>query len=169
MTKLFELSEQTASIVRYLMPMEKGATITYAELSKNLGFKLNARHAKLIYARKLLQRQHNAVWICVAPGVGIKRLNDAEIAERLPSWWLNGARSKLKNGGAQADVIEISALDKTQQARFSVDSIQMELAQSALSKATRRRMEKVARGTSNDLPAFTAVEWAINLSPRAGK
>lgn len=169
MTKKFELSEQTAAIVRYLNSMEKGSLIKYSELSKNLGFSINARSAKLIYARKLLQRQHNAVWVCVKPSVGIKRLNDAEIAERLRGWWLPGARNKLKRGGNQTEVVDVDQLDVDQQARFSVDSIQVELAQSALSKATRRKMEKVARGTSNDLPSFTAVEWAINLSPRAGK
>jgi hypothetical protein len=167
--KRFELSEQTAALVRYLHPMEKGLLIKYAELSKNLGFLIDARNPKLTYARKILQRQHNAVWICVAPRVGIKRLTDVEIAERLPTWWLKGARSKLKRGSAQADAVELQALDVNQQARFAVDSIQAELAHSALSKATRRRMEKVARGTSNDLPSFTAVEWAINLAPRAGK
>jgi hypothetical protein len=93
-------------------------------------------------------------------------LNDAEIAERLPNWWLNGARNKLKRGGKQADVVEMRELDIDEQARFAVDCIQKELSLEALSKATRKKMEKVARGTSNDLPSFTAVEWAISLTAK---
>jgi hypothetical protein len=165
----FVLSEETARLVAYLRAQEKGALVTYNELSEAISSKIYSGHHKLNYARLILQRDHNAVWICVRPRVGIKRLNDVEIAERLPTWWLNGARSKLSRGGTQADVVDVHALDIDQQARFGVDSIQRELAFEALSKATRKKMERVARGTSNDLPAFTAVEWAISLSPRSKK
>jgi hypothetical protein len=72
----------------------------------------------------------------------------------------------LKRGGHQSEIVELDALDINEQARFSVDCIQRELAFESLSKATRRKMERTARGTSNDLPAFTAIEWAISLSPR---
>jgi hypothetical protein len=166
MRKPFELSEETAQIVRYLREQEKGAVITYDDLSTRVGLALRSNHPRVIYARLMLERDHNQVWICVRPKIGLRRLNDVEIAERLPGFWLNGARSKLTRGSKQADVVEMTALDIDQQTRFSVDCIQRELASESLSKATRRRMEKVARGTSNDLPAFTAVEWAISLSPK---
>lgn len=165
----FKLSEETAEIVRYLRALDKGATVTYPDLSEQVGIKLYSNHHKLIYARLILQRDHNQVWVCVKPRVGVKRLNDIEIAERLPKWWINGARNKLSRGGQQAEVVEMDALDINQQTRFSVDCIQRELASESLSKAIRYRMEKVARGTSNDLPAFTAVEWAISLSKKAMK
>jgi len=165
MAKRFELSTESEQLIRYLRALEKGMTVTYAELSKLVGKKLNA--AKTSYIRFVLQRDSNQVWICIKPGVGLRRLNDAEIAERLPNWWLNGARNKLSRGGKQADVVELKGLDIDQQTRFSVDCIQRELAMEALSKATRRKMEKVARGTSNDLPAFTSIEWAISLSPKS--
>jgi hypothetical protein len=168
-SKPFKLSDETAQLVAFLRALEKGATVSYDELSRLVGLKLTSKHPKVTYARFILQRDHNAVWICVKPGVGIRRLNDVEIAERLPTWWLNGARSKLSRGGSQADVVDLRQLDIDQQTRFSVDCIQRELAGDALSKATRRKMEKVARGTSNDLPAFTAVEWAISLSPKGAK
>ena len=164
--KPFEISEQTERLVAYLRSLEKGVLVTYRELSKLIGIDLHSAHHKLTYARFMLQRDHNAVWICVKPGVGIKRLNDVEIAERLPSWWLNGARSKLKRGGSQADVVELNQLDIDQQARFSVDCIQREVALESLSKAMRRKMEHVARGTSNDLPQFNVIEWAISLSAK---
>lgn len=166
MRKLFELSEETARIVSYLRVQGKDTMIGYGELSEQCGVLLRSNHPKLIYARLMLERDHNQVWVCVRPGIGVRRLNDVEIAERLPGFWLNGARSKLTRGGKQADVVEMTALDIDQQTRFSVDCIQRELATESLSKATRRRMERVARGTSNDLPAFTAVEWAISLSPK---
>jgi hypothetical protein len=164
MAKPFELSNESESMIRYLRAIDKGNTITYGELSKLVGKQINA--AKTSYVRFVLQRDANQVWTCVRPNIGLKRLNDAEIAERLPNWWLNGARNKLSRGGDQADVVELRELDIDQQARFSVDCIQRELAIEALSKATRRKMEKTARGTSNDLPSFTAVEWAISLSPK---
>jgi hypothetical protein len=165
----FELSEETDAMVRFLKTQEKGAVVTYSELSRHVGIKITPLTGKLTYARHILQRDFNAVWICVKPAVGIKRLTDVEIAERLPTWWLNGARNKLSRGGAQADVVDMRELDINQQARFGVDSIQRELAFDALSRATRKKMEKVARGTSNDLPAFNVVEWAISLTAKPNR
>jgi hypothetical protein len=164
--KRFELSDETAAIVRYLQSQEKGTTVPYHELAKITGIKITPNFGKLVYARRILIRDHNQVWICIKPGVGLRRLNDLEIAERLPKWWLNGARSKLNRSGNEIDVVDLHQLDVDQAARFAVDSIQRELAFDALSKATRKKMERVARGTSNDLPAFTAIEWAISLSPK---
>lgn len=163
MKNKFELSERTKQLVGLLRFIDKGAEVTYTEMSRQVGSLINAKNS--VYARHILQRDHNAVFVC-NPTIGLRRLTDLEIAERLPGFWLNGARNKLVRGGAQADVVDMHHLDKDQQVSFSVSSIQRELAQEALSKATRRKMEKVARGTSNDLPAFTAVEWAISLSPK---
>jgi hypothetical protein len=166
MTKKFELSEETAAIVRFLKEFPKGTLVKYIDISKAIGHPIKSNSGKLIYARLLLLKNDNQVWVCEKPRVGLKRLTDLEIAERLPNWWLSGARNKLKRGSNQADAVETGELDIDQQARFAVDAIQGELAKEALSKATRRKMEKVARGTSNDLPSFTAVEWAISLSPK---
>jgi alkylated DNA nucleotide flippase Atl1 len=160
----FILSDETAQLVNYLRSIEKGATVTYDELARLFGRSISSRNS--VSARFILQRDSNAVWVCVRPGVGLRRLTDPEIAERLPSWWLNGARAKLKRGRKQADVVELRELDTEQQVRFSVDCIQRELAFESLSRATRKKMEKVARGTSNDLPSFTAIEWAITLSAK---
>jgi hypothetical protein len=162
----FVLSEETARLIRFLAPLAKGEAVDYAQLSTIAGFSVTPRSGKLVSARRILERDHNQVWICVQPNVGLRRLTDIELAERLPQWWLRGARRKLTRGGEQADIVEIGALDIDQQVAFSVDSIQRALAFESLSKATRRRMERVARGTSNDLPAFNAIEWAIMLSPR---
>jgi hypothetical protein len=164
MPRPFELSTESAQLINYLRALEKGMMVSYDELSRLVGKKVDA--AKTSYVRFVLQRDSNAVWVCVKPGVGLRRLNDAEIAERLPNWWLNGARNKLRRGGKQADVVEMRELDIDEQARFAVDCIQKELSLEALSKATRKKMEKVARGTSNDLPSFTAVEWAISLTAK---
>ncbi len=170
MAKLFELSEETAAIVRYLQAQDKGSLISYPDLSKATDIrKLTASTPKLIYARKLLQEHHNAVWACVRPNVGIRRLNDLEIAEHLPKFWLKGARSKISRGNDQIEVVDLKQLDVEQQVRFSVHSIQAQLAFDALSKATTKKIAKSARGTSNDLPSFNAIEWAISLSPRASK
>lgn len=170
MPKLFELSDETAAIVRYLQSHEKGSFISYPDLGKAIGIKhISASTPKLIYARKLLEKHHNAVWDCVKPNVGIRRLNDLEIAERLPQFWLNGARNKISRGNDQVDVVDIKQLDIEQKVRFSVHSIQAQLAFDALSKATTKKIAKSARGTSNDLPSFNAIEWAISLSPRANK
>lgn len=162
----FVRSEQTERLIKYLSQMDKGAQVTYDELTNAVGTEVNSRTSKLISARAILEREHNAVWGCVKPGIGLWRLTDPEIADRQRSWYLLGARNKLKAGAHQADVVEIEELDITQQARFATDSIIRELAREALSKATQRRIERVSRGTSNDLPAFSAVEWMISLSPR---
>jgi hypothetical protein len=161
----FQRSELTSTIVRYLAALEKEATVTYTELSKLLQTGVSSTNGHVLSARRILERDHAAVWGCV-PSVGLRRLNDAEIAARQNNWYLLGARNKLKGGARQADVVEIEHLDITQQARFATDSIIRELARDALSRATQRRVEKVARGTANDLPAFNAIEWMISLSPR---
>lgn len=162
----FERSAETTRLVNYLRAFEKGAQISYQELSAQVGILIMARTPKLIHARKILQRDHNAVWACVSPGVGLRRLNDLEMAERLQPYWMRGARNKLKRAGREIEVVDTSNLNIDQLAKFGVDCMQRELAYSSLSKATARRMERVARGNSNDLPAFNIVEWAINLSPR---
>jgi hypothetical protein len=163
MRHTFELSERTKKLVAFLRYVEKGTEISYRDLAQQIGEPVDAKSST--YARLVLLRDFAAVFACL-PRIGLRRLTDLEIADRLPSFWLNGARNKLKRGGAQADVVDIHHLDIDQQVAFSVNCIQRELAQESLSKQTRRKMEKVARGTSNDLPAFTAVEWAISLSPK---
>lgn len=162
----FEITERTRKLVAALRFIEKGSEVSYADLSNQLGERIDARNS--VYARHILQRDHAAVFVCI-PTVGLRRLTDTEIAERLPAFWLSGARGKLTRGGAQADVVDLHQLDTDQQVLFSVNCIQLELAQEALSKATRRKMERVARGSSNDLPSFTAVEWAISLAPKVNR
>lgn len=165
----FQRSEPTSALVRYLSQHEKGARLTYEELSAIVNLSITSRSHWLVSARKILERDFNAVWGCVMPQIGVYRLNDAEIAARQSSWYILGARNKLRAGAQQADVVELEELDLTQQAKFATDSIIREVARDALSKATQRRIEKVARGTSNDLPSFNAVEWMISLSPRRSK
>jgi hypothetical protein len=165
----FQRSELTAGLIRYLGQFDKGERITYADLSRGVGAEITSRSVYLVSARRILERDHNAVWCCLAPKVGVWRLTDPEIAARQRTWYLLGARNKLRNGAKQADVVEIELLDIDQQGRFATDSILRELARDALSKTTQRRIEKVARGTSNDLPAFNAIEWMITLSPRRSK
>jgi hypothetical protein len=164
MIKLFERSQETKRIVEYLRLHEKNTTVSYDELTRAAGVTIRSNSAKLTSARLILQREHNAVWVCVRPKLGLRRLNDGEIAERLRPWWMQGARNKLKRAGKEIDVVDTRELDINQMARFGVDCVQRELAFNSLSRATRNRMERVARGSSNDLPAFNIVEWAINLS-----
>jgi hypothetical protein len=162
----FQLSEKTRRVVDALRYLEKGTAITYQQLSQIVGETITASDGNLTSARRILLRDHAHVWNCVKPGVGVKRLTDAEIADRLPSWWLNGARNKLRRAGSEEDVVQTAALSLDQLARFSIDCIQRHLAFDSLSRTTRNRLERVARGSSNDLPAFNALEWALALRPR---
>jgi len=166
MAKPFERSEQTTRMINYLRPFDKGTLVTYDELSEVAGVIITSESSELRTMRQTLERIHKAIWCCEKPRIGLRRLKDAEIAERHSQFYMNGARNKLKRGGSQADVVDYKQLDIDEQAKFATDSIQREIASEALSKATRRKMEKVARGTSQDLPAFNVVEWAISLSPR---
>lgn len=166
---MFERSEITKALVRYLQPFDKGTRLSYAELSAAAGTPITSDTTALITARHILQRDHNAVWGCITPRVGLWRLDDGELVVHQREWWLRGARNKLRAGSRQAEVIELSALDISQQARFATDSIIREIAREALSKTTQRRVERVARGTSNNLPVFSAVEWMIALTPTRRK
>lgn len=165
----FQRSEITAGLVRYLQQHDKGTRIAYRELSKLVGHKIEAGTGYLRSARLILERDHNQVWLALRGEGQVQRLDDPEIAARQGTWWLLGARNKLRNGAKEADVVEIEALTIDQQARFATNSIVRELAREAVSKATSRRIEKVARGSSNDLPAFNAVEWMISLSPKRSR
>lgn len=165
----FKLSDETERLVRFLQSHAKGDVISYDELSRLVGLKVASTTAKLIYARKILLRDHNQVWACVRPRVGLRRLNDLEMAERQDKQFLPRARNQLNRGSEEADAVEYKELDIDQQARFAVSNIQRQLGIDALSKATRKKLEKVSRGNSNDLPVFSAVEWAISLSPKANK
>jgi hypothetical protein len=167
--KPFTLSDETERLVRFLQSHNKGDVVTYEELSRVIGLKVTSTTAKLIYARKILLRDHNAVWTCVRPRIGIKRLRDTEMAERQDKQFLPRARNQLNRGADEADAVEYKELDIDQQSRFAVANIQRQLGLDALSKATRKRLEKVSRGNGNDLPVFSAIEWAISLMPKAPK
>lgn len=161
----FQRSPQTEALVHYLASCAKGDQVDYAKLSEIAGATIDSRSGKLISARRILENTHNQIWVAVKPFVGVRRLDDAGIADRMRDWWLRGARRKVQRGTDQADVVETNKLDLRQQVRFSVACIQANLAQDALSKATQHRVEKVAQGNSNDLPSFNVIEWAITLSP----
>ena len=164
--KLYERSKPTDALVRYLAAHSKGTRIEYDELSRAAEVVIVPNTTYLTSARRILERDHAQVWVCIQPRIGICRLSDEEIVERQRQWFLVGARNKLAAGARQADVVELDKLDLGQQARFATSSIVREIAREALQRATLRRVEKVARGTSNDLPVFSAVEWMISLSPR---
>lgn len=165
----FKRSPITEAIIRYLSMQPKGTSVPYDELSRIVGAEMSARNACLITARRVLEREHLAVWCCIAPGVGVWRLTDPEIAERQRNWFIPGARNKLTAGSRQSKVVELDQLDIDQQARFATDNVIREIGREALSRAMQRRVEKVARGSSNDLPAFNILEWAISLSPRPSR
>jgi hypothetical protein len=147
-----------------LAAFDKGEQVSYDDLSKAAGVRIKSESLSLISARRILQRDKLQVWVPVRPRVGMRRLNDPEIAVRLPSVYLNGARRKLKRGGKEARVVEMKQLDLDEQARFAVSCIHQQVAVKALSRSSQAVMEKVARGVnSNELPSFTIVEWAMNL------
>jgi hypothetical protein len=165
----FERSQLTERLVKVLQGFEKNQEVTYQELSRLAKAEINARTPKLRSARFILERDHSQVWLAVAPGVGLRRADDAEIAGRLRSWWIAGARRKLDRGGQQSGAVELTALNKEEQTRFGVDNLQRELAFRALGLPSRRQLEKVATGSSNDMPSLTAAEWAISLMPKKGR
>jgi len=167
--RAFERSKLTQRLVDALRAFEKGQQITYEELSKLVKAEVDARTPKLRSARFILERDHAQVWLAVPPGIGLRRADDPEIATRLRSWWIAGARRKLDRGGEQSGTVDVTLLNKEEQARFGVDSLQRELAFRALGIPSRRQLEKVASGSSNDMPALTAVEWAISLMPKKSK
>lgn len=162
---MFTRSETTDRLIRYLRQHEKKTLLPYRELSEQAGEEITSRSAKLRTAIKVLENNDAQIWKLIAPHVGIYRLDDSEIATRLRSWWLRGARRKLIRGGDQSEVVLTTELDTDQQTTFAVDCIQRELAFQSLSRATRNKLAKTARGSSNDLPSFNILEWAVSLSP----
>jgi len=163
MPKKFQRSPLTERLLKYLSAFDKGTLIEYTELSKITGEKISSRTANLNYAKKLLEAEYRQVWIAVR-NVGVKRCTDIEIAERLPNFHLRGARGKLKRGGKQTHVVDLQQLNTNEQTKFGVHAMQQQLALDALSRAKYNQIAKSVRGTSNDLPAFNILEWALPLS-----
>lgn len=164
--KPFTRSAATDALVRYLAAFEHGTQLTYTELSSAAGEDITPRSGKLQSVFRILLESHAQVWVLVPPQVGVKRLGHSEIAARDASLHINGARSKLRRGGKIAAQVDAQQLDKDGQVKFSVNCFVRELALQTLSTKTRNRAERVVRGTSNDLPKFDLVEWAVSLSPR---
>jgi hypothetical protein len=162
----FQRSETTNALIRYLAPWPKGTSISYDELSQAVSVSINSRNACLLVARRVLQNEHLQMWACVPPNVGLVLLTDAQRVEHHRHWNLGGARNKLTAGGRVAETIDLDLLTIGEQARFATDSVIRSVASEALSRTMQRRVEKIARGSSNDLPAFNAIEWAIALTPR---
>jgi hypothetical protein len=161
----FTRSETTSRLVRYLAAFDKGTSVTYGDLDRTIGETIDPHSHSLRSARQILQREHAQVW-CVVSNIGLRRLTDLEIAERMRRWWLPGARRKLGRGQAQSAAVDTKNLSNDEQHRFAISGIQAELALQSLSKPTAQRLGKVATGSSNDLPSFNMLEWAITLMPR---
>jgi hypothetical protein len=160
----FVRSELTARLVRYLAALPKGTLATYDELGQSVGEPISARMHHLRSARAILVAEHRQLW-SARPRIGLRRLTDQEIAEKVLPWHLRGARHKLGRGVARSSVAEMSELTPALQQKHAMHNVQAELALQALSRATAARLAKTAQGNSNDLPAFNLVEWAITLMP----
>jgi hypothetical protein len=160
----FKRSAATEALVRYLAAFEMGTQLSYAELTNAAGEEITPRSGKLRSATHILMASHGQVWVLVPPQIGVRRLNDSEIAARFASLHMNGARHKLKHGTTLAEQVDARQLGKNEQVKFSVDCIQRELGLQALSKSARRDLERIARGSSNELPKFNILEWAVSLS-----
>lgn len=166
MSPAFVRSELTEALVRFMRSHEMGELLTYKQLSKGVGVPIEPHNGCLEYARRVLEQEHNQVWIAERPRVGLRRLKDIEIADRLPRFHLKGARLKVNRGLGQSSIVDAAKLDIEEQHRFAVSSLHGQLVADALSKATARRIDKVARGSNaNDLPRFSAMEWAVSLMP----
>src|SRR4029077_7273901 len=164
MPKVFKRSPLTDRLVKYLSSFEKGTQIGYDELSRVVGQTVTSRSTNLNYAKKLLQKEHAQVWVAVR-NEGIKRCTDRDMAERQPNWFIRGAGRKLKRSGKEARVVDLKQLPLDEQSKFGVHCLQQQLAGQALSRQAHTRLAKVARGTSNDLPQFNILEWALPLGP----
>jgi hypothetical protein len=164
MPERFVRSEITQRIINYLHPHDKGTLINYQELSRAIEAPIRSTDPKLRSAMEILRKEFNQIWSCVRPKIGVRRYRDPEIVERIDGFHMKGAKRKIKRGDKNADVVEIKQLDPSQLRHFASNAIQRELVLEALSRQTYRKIERVSRGTSNDLPTFSAVEWAINLT-----
>jgi glutamyl-tRNA reductase len=162
---LFRRSELTDAIVRYLCGFDEGGIVNYNELSRIVGVKITSASSHLASAKRILRDEFSQIWRAV-PNIGVRRLNHTQSAEALRKERLARARRQIAVGGKEANTVETSQLDIDTQARFRADCIVREYAAQLLSSTMRKRLDRVSRGTSNDLPSFNATEWAISLSPR---
>jgi hypothetical protein len=162
----FVRSALSLRLIRYLQMFEKETMITYEELTTHMESPITSDIYAVQSARNGLLRDYNQVWLPVRPKIGLRRANDREIAERVRDFWLPTSRRKLVRGRRQSVAVDRNHLTGDQKTLLAANVIQAELAMQSLSRATEQRLVKVASGSSNDLPAFNAHEWAITLMPR---
>lgn len=161
----FQRSELTDNLVRYMGSHDEGTVIPYQELSSFSGTPISSTSSHLQSAKKILLSDRGQCWWAVR-NIGVKRLTPAEAAEKLGTAHLPSARRKLAHGDTVAKNVDVQRLDQDDYQRFQANSTQIAIGIVALSRKLNRGMEKVVRGTSNDMPAFNAADWRIILSPR---
>jgi alkylated DNA nucleotide flippase Atl1 len=98
-----ELSLETQTLVRVMLPLTQGDIITYETLSDAAGMPVQAGHGdgtgygRLGSARRILERDHNMVFAAVA-GVGLKLMDeDGRLGIGISS--VDGIRRKARKTG----------------------------------------------------------------------
>ena len=165
--KLFELSEQTAQLVRCLQSTEgNGHGLRRAiEACWVQGY---IEQCQLIYARKILERDH-------LTNLGLHSAPRRDTAAQR----FGNCRAPARSGGwaVRATSLTVAVIGPTWLVARTrcrpANTLQRRLHSArtrirCVVKTMRARWRR-SRAASNDLPTFSAVEWAISLSPRKKK
>lgn len=147
---LFRRSYETGILVAELDKLDAGQQVSYAELSKLAGFKVEGKSYPLLSARRILRSESGKIIDCVY-GVGVKRLTDTEIVQAAS----HGVRSLSRRAWAESDRLtraDFAALDEAARKKYAThQSIFGAVAIMASSKGI-AVIEKGVTGSAKELP-----------------
>ena len=115
----FELSLETQLLVALLVDVGVGETIPYARLAEEIGEGVQAGrgYARLSSARRIVQRDHNAVFAAV-PGQGLRRLDGASVVGVVGAYAQKAGRA-ARRAIRVGRCVDVAELDNAARIRWS--------------------------------------------------
>lgn len=110
---------ETGELVKLLMRVSVGETVTYTSLSKAVGVDVQARRHLLDSARRIAMRDHNAVFAAEV-SVGLRRLSDVETVTLIPESRRRRIHSQAKRGIREVATVDYARLPADKQVAHNV-------------------------------------------------
>lgn len=142
---------ETADLVKLLMQVEIGATVSYMELSKAVGVDVQVRRHLLDSARRIAMRDHNAVFAAEV-SVGLRRLSDVETVTLIPESRRRRIHSQAKRGIREVATVDYARLPADKQIAHNIGMAVLGALHMGSDRSAVKKMEhQVANGKLPEL------------------
>lgn len=156
----FLMSADTRSLHRYLAKIAVGDIASYAEMSRDLGFKVHGGLPALQSARRALLRD-DVVFDAVR-GVGIKRLSEVEILKSTDSE-IRAIRNKARKGTRKLAAIDnFEDLSSRDQITYLTKTAAFAVIEEVGSEKGIQKIEKASSGRASQLSIRQSLEAFIS-------